>query len=127
RTMTLRLKEKNGKDHEVPVHHEAETFLDAYIYAAGIRGEKDSPLFRTTDRRGGITQRRLSRKDVWAMIKRRARHAGVSPRICCHTFRATGITQFLLSGGSLENAQLIAAHSSPRTTKLYDRRSVQFP
>jgi predicted metal-binding membrane protein len=27
----------------------------------------------------------------------------------------------VLSGGTLENAQVMAAHESPRTTKLYDR------
>jgi len=41
--------------------------------------------------------------------------------IGCHTFRATGITAYLEAGGTLENAQLMAAHESPRTTKLYDR------
>jgi integrase/recombinase XerD len=43
--------------------------------------------------------------------------------IGCHTFRATGITIYLLNGGSLEKAQQMAAHESPRTTKLYDRTS----
>ena len=42
-------------------------------------------------------------------------------RIGCHTFRATGITAYLEAGGTLENAQAMAAHESPRTTKLYDR------
>jgi hypothetical protein len=28
-----------------------------------------------------------------------------------------------LNGGSLEKAQMMAAHESPRTTKLYDRTS----
>ena len=37
------------------------------------------------------------------------------------TNRATGITAYLLNGGTLERAQAIAAHESPRTTKLYDR------
>jgi hypothetical protein len=37
------------------------------------------------------------------------------------TFRATGITAYLEAGGTLENAQLMAAHESPRTAKLYDR------
>jgi integrase/recombinase XerD len=37
------------------------------------------------------------------------------------TFRATGITAYLEAGGTLENAQAVAAHESPRTTKLYDR------
>jgi hypothetical protein len=36
-------------------------------------------------------------------------------------FRATGITAYLAKGGALEHAQEMAAHESPRTTKLYDR------
>ena len=48
--------------------------------------------------------------------------AGILSPIDCHTFRATGITQYLKNGGKLEHAQQIAAHESPRTTKLYDRR-----
>ena len=55
------------------------------------------------------------------MIRRRARAAGIDVAVCCHTFRATGITAYLDNGGTLENAQLMAAHESPRTTKLYDR------
>ena len=30
-------------------------------------------------------------------------------------------TDYLTNGGTLEHAQAIAAHESPRTTKLYDR------
>jgi hypothetical protein len=37
--------------------------------------------------------------------------------------RATGITDYLKSDGTLEHAQAMANHSSPRTTKLYDRRN----
>lgn len=57
------------------------------------------------------------------MIKRRAVKAGLSPSLCNHTFRATGITAFLENNGTLEKAQQIAAHASTRTTKLYDRRN----
>ena len=39
----------------------------------------------------------------------------------CHTLRATGITAYLSNGGTLEHAQRIAGHASPKTTKLYDR------
>ncbi len=34
-----------------------------------------------------------------------------------------GITAYLENGGTIENVQAIAAHESPRTTKLYDRTS----
>ena len=46
-------------------------------------------------------------------------------RICCHTFRATGITATCEEGGTIEKAQAIAYHESPKTTKLYDRTSDQ--
>jgi hypothetical protein len=39
--------------------------------------------------------------------------------------RATGITAWLSNGGLLEQAQQIAAHESPRTTKTYDRTNEQ--
>jgi integrase len=118
----IRLHEKGGKFHEVPAHHNAEAYLDAYLDAAGIRGEPASPLFRTLlGRAKQITGRRLTRQDVLRMVKRRAVAAGLSRKTSCHTFRATGITAYLDNGGTIENAQVIAAHESPRTTKLYDR------
>ena len=66
---------------------------------------------------------RMNRVDVYRMIQRRARQAEMAIRANCHTFRATGITAYLLNGGTIEGAQAIAAHESPRTTKLYDRTS----
>jgi hypothetical protein len=48
--------------------------------------------------------------------------AGFKIKLGCHVFRATGITAYLEAGGTLEKAQAMAAHESPRTTKLYDRR-----
>jgi integrase/recombinase XerD len=121
----LRLHEKGGKDHEVPAHHKAEELLDAYLLAAGIADAKGTPLFRAIDERRQLSDRRLTPRDALAMIKRRARAAGLGDRICCHSFRATGITNYLENGGTIEKAQQIAAHESPRTTKLYDRTSDQ--
>ncbi len=117
----LRLHEKGGKLHEVPAHHKAESYLDAYIIAADLGDGSKTPLFRSFDRHRRLTERRIHRREVLAMVKRRARDANLPADICCHTFRATGITAYLLNGGLLEHAQQIAAHESPRTTKLYDR------
>lgn len=118
----LRLHEKGGKHHELPAHHNAEAYLDAYIAAAEIANATKQPLFRSAAGRAGVlTDRRMSRKDVLQMIKRRAADAELPARTCCHTFRATGITAYLQNAGTLEKAQIIAAHESPRTTKLYDR------
>ena len=48
----IRLHEKGGKRHEVPAHHNAEAYIDAYLEAAGIREEQKTPLFRSVDRHG---------------------------------------------------------------------------
>jgi site-specific recombinase XerD len=119
----FRLHEKGGKRHEVPAHHNAEAYMDAYLTAAGIADQKKEPLFRSVDRRRQLTNNPMTRTDVLRMIKRRAQGAGLPSSTCCHTFRATGITAYLENGGTIENAQAIAAHETPRTTKLYDRTS----
>jgi integrase len=119
----FRLHEKGGKFYEVPAHHNAEEYLDAYLTTAGIGDDRITPLFRSADgRTGTLTDQRMSRTDVFRMVKRRGLACGISiDRICCHTFRATSITAYLENGGTIEHAQAIAAHESPRTTKLYDR------
>jgi integrase/recombinase XerD len=121
----FRLYEKGGKRHEVPAHHNAADYVDAYIAAAGIAAEKKSPLFRSIDRHRTLTSRPLDARNALDMIKRRANAIGLPETICCHTFRATGITAYLEEGGTIEHAQRIANHESPKTTKLYDRTSDQ--
>ena len=117
----LRLHEKGGKRHDVPAHHRAAAALDAYVEAAGLEEPKAS-LFQSMDPAGRqLTGRALDRRVALAMIKRRAATAGLPSSTCCHTFRATGITAYLSNGGTLEHAQQIAGHASPKTTKLYDR------
>ena len=117
----LRLHEKGGKRHDVPAHHRAAAALDAYVEAGGLEEPKVA-LFQTLDPAGRrLTGRALERRVALAMIKRRAAAAGLPASTCCHTFRATGITAYLSNGGTLEHAQQIAGHASPKTTKLYDR------
>jgi len=120
----LRLHEKGGKYHEMPVHHTLLEYLDAYIEAAGIADQKRTPLFRTAPRRSGqLTDQPMQQSNAHEMIQRRARQAGIAGKINNHSWRAMGITSYLENGGTLEHAQRMAAHSSPRTTKLYDRTS----
>ena len=117
----LRLHEKGGKRHDVPAHHRAAEALDKYVEAAELE-EPKATLFQSVEPAGRrLTGRALQRRVVLAMIKRRAAAAGLPPSTCCHTFRATGITAYLSNGGTLEPAQQIAGHASPKTTKLYDR------
>jgi site-specific recombinase XerD len=119
----IRLHEKGGKQHAMPCHHALAEALHAYIAAARISEERKSWLFRTARGQSGATlsERPMSQPDAWRMIRRRAIAAGVTAPIGNHSFRATGITSYLSNGGTLEHAQEMAGHESPRTTKLYDR------
>jgi len=117
----VRLHEKGGKEHELPCHHNLEKYIDEYIAAAGVAGDLDGPLFRTTGRKTG-QQQEMWQQDAYRMIQRRSAAIDLKTRIGNHTFRATGITAYLKNAGTLEHAQTMANHSSPRTTKLYDRR-----
>ena len=119
----IRLHEKGGKHHTMPCHHALAEALHAYTAAAGIAEDRKGYLFRTS--RGhtatALSKHPMSQPDAWRMIRRRAVAAGIMAPIGNHSFRATGITAYLANGGALEHAQEMAAHESPRTTKLYDR------
>jgi site-specific recombinase XerD len=119
----IQLHEKGGKEHAMPCHHVLAEALRAYIDAAGIAEDRKGWLFRTSPRHNAtvLTEQPMMQADAWRMIRRRAVAAGIFAPIGNHTFRATGITAYLEAGGTLENAQAMAAHESPRTTKLYDR------
>jgi integrase/recombinase XerD len=119
----FRLHEKGGKHHDMPAHHKAEEYVDAYIEVAKLEGQKNAPLFRSAiGKTKKLGPMRMTRHAALKMIQRRAKQAGIETAICCHSFRATGITNYLLNGGKLEHAQKMANHESAKTTKLYDRR-----
>lgn len=127
RRLWVRLHEKGGKRHDMPCHHNLETYLHAYIAAAGLAADPKGPLFRAIHRgtsrsTGQLSNNPLPQSDAHAMIRRRAQAADIATRIGNHTFRATGITAYLKNGGTLEKAAAMANHSSTRTTQLYDRR-----
>ena len=97
--------------------------LRAYIDVAGIAEDRKGFLFRTSKGHHGTTLALtpMAQNDAWRMIRKRAAAVGIFAPIGNHSFRATGITAYLANGGALEHAQEMAAHESPRTTKLYDR------
>jgi site-specific recombinase XerD len=124
RRLWVRLREKGGKRHEMPCHHNLEAYLTAYIEGTGIAADPKGPLFRTLGRKTKqLTRTPLPRANAYAMIQRRTANAGIATRIGNHSFRATGITAYLKNGGTLEKAASMANHASTRTTQLYDRRA----
>src|SRR4029077_37247 len=77
RRFWVRLREKGGKRHAMPCHHNLEEYLTAYLDGAGLRGDPKGPLFRTIGRgTGKLTRTVLPQANAYAMIGRRA--AGAS-------------------------------------------------
>ncbi len=121
----VRLHEKGGKQHEMPCHHNLDAWLHEYLDGAQL-GDTKGCLFRSAaGRTGRLSDTSMAQADVFRMVRRRAAAAGIRTRIGCHSFRATGITEYLRNGGKLEIAQQMANHESARTTGLYDRRTGQ--
>ncbi len=53
RRLWVRLREKGGKRHAMPCHHNLEEYLTAYLDGAGLRDDPKGPLFRTIGRGTG--------------------------------------------------------------------------
>jgi site-specific recombinase XerD len=87
----LRLRGRDGKKHEVPVTDTLRAALDIYMQEAGIGGDVESPLWRTMTRERGFSARRMSRVDVFRMIRRRARAAGLEAASNCDSLRVAAL------------------------------------
>jgi integrase/recombinase XerD len=118
----LRLQEKRGKIHEVPVLSKARDAINQWIEASGIGTNPLAPLFPPFGKnKRAIELRHMDGTGIWRLVQARARACGLKKRVCCHSFRATGITEYMNARGALDIAQRIAGHSQLSTTKIYDR------
>ena len=109
----------------MPCHHNLEAWLHEYIEGAQLAGAKGYLFRSAAGRTGRLSETPMAQADVFRMVGRRADAACIRTHIGCHSFRATGITEYLRNGGKLEIAQQMANHESARTTGLYDRRTDQ--
>jgi integrase/recombinase XerD len=81
------------------------------------RGERTTgPLIRRP-----LSGRPIDRRDVYRMVLRVAKAAGIPRHISPHSLRHAAITNALDAGVPLRDAQILARHADPRTTEHYDR------
>ena len=124
---SLRFHEKGGKSRSIPVRHDLQGFLLAYLESFAWQAEPaDAPLFRSVaGRTGELTGRPIPALDICRILKRRLRAAELPANLSPHSFRVATLTDLLLQGVPLEDAQYLAGHADPRSTRLYDRRQRQ--
>jgi site-specific recombinase XerD len=116
--------EKGGKARRIPVRADLEGFIMDYLGVAAIMDVgREEPLFRSAaGRTGRLTPQGISAIDLYRMVKRRLKQAGIQTDASPHSFRACTATDLLLQNVPLESVQELLGHSEPRTTRLYDRR-----
>ena len=80
---------------------------------------------RRADRRPAdlatLSGKPVDRRDIYRMVVRIAKTAGVPRHISPHSLRHAAITNALDAGVPLRDAQILARHADPRTTEHYDR------
>jgi integrase/recombinase XerD len=128
----LTFKEKRGKVRKIPVSHDLQGWIDEYFSVSGMldaqgwtdpaTGNDRQALFLTLVRKEKrLTTTPMTSFDIWRMMKRRLREAGLPPDLSPHSFRVTTITDLLDQQLPLEDVQDLAGHADPRTTRLSDR------
>jgi site-specific recombinase XerD len=119
----LHFTEKNAKSKDIPIRHDLQEWILAYLASAELQPGEDGPLFLSASgKTARFTDSGLVGNDIYRMVKRRLRDAGLPRHLTTHSFRVTTITNLLEQDVPLEQVAYLAGHSDSRTTSLYDRR-----
>lgn len=113
----VRLTGKGSKQRIVPVGSFARAAIDAYLVRArpvfSARGTATPALFL------GARGHRVSRQNVWLIIRAAAQRARLGFEISPHTFRHSFATHLLAGGADVRVVQELLGHSSVATTQIY--------
>jgi integrase/recombinase XerD len=125
----LHVTEKRNKKRRQILLDAARPLLD-YLARAGIRHDREGPLFRPLTPSGlGLARRHLDRKTPWRMVKKYCEAAGIDHRrlggrgVGIHSLRKTAINDAIRNGATMPEVREFAGHADIRTTEVYfDRR-----
>jgi integrase/recombinase XerD len=114
----LRCQGKGNKQRMVPLGSRAIAAIENYLQTLRptLAARAPSPpeaLFLT---RRGL---QLGREQLWRLIKRYARRAGVDPTISPHSLRHSFATHLLAGGADLRQVQEMLGHANIQTTQIY--------
>jgi integrase/recombinase XerD len=113
----VRLTGKGSKQRIVPLGSYARAAIDAYLVRArpilSAKGRATPALFL------GMRGARLSRQNVWLIIRAAAEKAQLGVEVSPHTLRHSFATHLLAGGADVRVVQELLGHSSVATTQIY--------
>ncbi|MDN4598576.1 site-specific tyrosine recombinase XerD [Leifsonia virtsii] len=116
-TDVVRLTGKGSKQRIVPLGSYAQAAVSAYLVRArpvlSARGRATPALFL------GMRGARLSRQNVWLIIRAAAERAKLGVEVSPHTLRHSFATHLLAGGADVRVVQELLGHSSVATTQIY--------
>jgi site-specific recombinase XerD len=113
---TARVTGKGGRERICPVGDPALQAVSRYRQAAAVHS---GPLFLNKSRR------RLSARNIWAMIRKRLVEAGLPANLSPHKLRHSFATHLLDNGADLRSVQTLLGHASLSTTQIYTHVTVE--
>ncbi len=107
---------KGSKERVVPFGESARLALDGYRNRVRIQWD---PLHQIVYFFLSQQKDKMTRQNVWTLIKKYALSAGLSLKISPHTFRHTFATHLLERGADLRAVQMMLGHVDIATTQIY--------
>jgi len=122
----VRIAGKGGRERLVPLHRKAVEAIAEYrrIERPRLLGSRADPGNLFLSQHG----RKLDRANVWRLVKRYARLAGIVSRVTPHVLRHSFATHLLTHGADLRVVQELLGHARVETTEIYthlDRRDLK--
>jgi len=119
----LHLLTKGGQQHSPLIHPETSAVLLNYISQAHPQPHPSAPLFPAIRKsRTGDGQQEIHRSQVFRIVQKAAREAGISRAFSPHGCRATLATQLHLNQVPVVEIQTLLNHAQVTTTQLYLHR-----
>lgn len=112
---SIRVKGKGEKERIVPIASFSLQIVDSYLssFRGLISQKEESALFVSTK------GRRISRQEIWSLVKRYSKQMGVTREVSPHTLRHSFATHLLENGADLRVIQEMLGHSHISTTDRY--------
>ncbi len=111
----VRLQGKGGKERMTPISRTAVSVISDYLAEGRGKLDRSNSPYLFLSRTG----RKLDRVNIFLLVKRLAKKAGISKNVYPHLLRHSFATHMLEGGANLRAVQMLLGHADLATTEIY--------